>query len=223
MTSRHTARRWLALIVLLLGGIGRADEQSLSAPPAPVPDAATLQRLRAGEIIVKDTREDETGGSAIAQAVFHATPGKIWSVLRDCKANLRFVAGLKECQVLEYTETHAITRQVVDKGWLMPRLEYRFETIRHPPDWVIIRLLDGDLKQMEGSWRFEPLADGGGLLVTHEIHVEPRMAAPRWLVRRSLHHDIGNMIACLRYEAAASGSEQQRAADHALCPKSGDG
>jgi len=221
--SRHPAWRWLVLLLLLSSGAGRADEQSLSAPPAPVPDAATQQRLRAGEILVQDTREGEAGGSATAQAVFHATPGKIWSVLRDCQANLRFVEGLEECEVLEYTDTHAVTRQVVDKGWMMPRLEYRFETIRHPPDWVIIRLLDGDLKQMEGSWRFEPLADGGGLLVTHEIHVEPRIAAPRWLVRRSLHHDIGHMVACLRYEADASGSEQQRATDHEQCPKGRDG
>lgn len=174
-----------------------------------------------GSEVLVEVIEQGQGGAAKVQALFRAEPQAIWDTLGDCDANFRFVRGLLECEVTEQTPEHAVTRQVARKHWLAPTMTYRFETRRQPWKWIQIRLLDGDLKAMQGSWRFDPLDGGPLVLVTHEIRVQPRMPAPRWLVRRTLSRDIADMVACLRYLADASLSAEGALADQRQCPGPG--
>lgn len=183
------------------------------------PDEETMARLRQGEVLVENILMDESGGAARVQALFEASPEAIWGVVGSCESNFRFVDGLKECQVLAADERYARTRQVVKKNWFTPRLEYVFEAVREPYSRMVFRLLEGDLRRMEGSWRFEPLEGGGYTLVTHEIQVQPKLPSPRWLVRRTMKNDMPDMLACLRALAGGSGSKEQLADDRKRCPK----
>lgn len=215
------SRLTVVLSCLLALGLGARPGAAEDWPPPPGPaqtDQASLERLQAGEILVDNTLMDASGGAARVRAWFHGPATAPWDLLGDCAANVRFVAGLRDCELLEVSERQAVTRQVVKKHWLTPRLEYRFETRREPHDWVMIRLLDGNLRALSGSWRFDPAPGGDAVLVSHEIHVRPAMPVPRWLVRRTLRRDIGDMVACLRAEAGASGSPRQTALDRRRCP-----
>lgn len=209
---------WAAWL-LLLAGPALADAPWPTPPQAEVPGAGQLELLRHGDVAVDTLQETRQGGASRVQALFRATPQQIWEVLGDCTANFRFVQGLQECEILEETADHAVTRQVAKKHWLAPTMEYRFETRREPFRWIMIRLIDGDLKQLQGSWRFHPLDGGDLVLVTHRIRVQPSTPAPSWLIRRTLHRDLGEMLACLRFVAGASLDAEGRESDRAQCPK----
>ena len=210
----------LLVCALLADPVG-ADQPWPRPPPAQRPGAVDLELMRRGEVLEEIIQQSEAGGAARVRALFRAEPRHIWDTLGDCAANFRFVRGLQECEVTEQTPEHAVTRQVARKYWLAPTLSYRFETRRQPHEWIQIRLLDGDLKAMQGSWRFD-LLDGGPLvLVTHEIRVQPQMPAPRWLVRRTISNDLQDMLACLRRQADASLSPEGAIADQKRCPKAG--
>jgi len=187
-------------------------------PPRADPDAPTLGLLRAGEVLVENIHLEKAGGAAQVQALFRPPAEVVWDLLGDCASNFRFVEGLEECELLEVSERAALTRQVVKKHWLGPRMEYTFETARRPYEWVAIRRVSGDLEVLEGSWRFDPVDDGQALLVTHRVRVKPKMPVPGWLVRRTLRKDLGDMVACLRALAGASGDEQGRLRDSERCP-----
>ena len=189
-----------------------------SEPPAAEINEQTLARLRIGEVLVESTQLDESGGAARVQAMFLSSARDVWYILGDCETNYQFVDGLRDCELLESDERQAMTRQAVKKHFLLPRLDYVFETVREPYEWVSIRLVSGDLKTMQGSWRFDPVGDGEALIVTHNIRVQPKILVPRWLVRRTLRNDIGNMMACLRFLAGASIDEQGRRKDGVRCP-----
>jgi ribosome-associated toxin RatA of RatAB toxin-antitoxin module len=205
------------LLVLLVTGAG-ADDWPVE-PPRPNLDDAELARLEAGEVLVENDLEEESGGAATVHALFWAPTAAAWDVLGDCEVNYQFVDGLRDCELIESSETEALTRQAVKKHFLAPRMEYTFKTARQSGNWVAIRLVSGDLKRMEGSWRFDPVEGSDAVLVSHHIQVQPKMPVPRWLVRRTLKRDIGDMVACLRSIAAASGSEQQQADDSERCPR----
>lgn len=207
------------LLVMLSGQVPwlRAADDARVTPPSPVSlDALQRERLEQGEVLVENIRQDESGGAVRVLALFATTAEQVWSLLGDCAANFRFVEGLLECEIMEQTRSTAITRQVAKKHWLAPRLAYRFETSREPYDWIRIRLLDGDLRDLDGSWLFEP--GPRGLLVSHEIRVHPKVPAPRWLVRRTLQRDVPDMLACLRYIANGSLDGELAQADRARCP-----
>ena len=231
----QVTRRVAVLIagVVLLTGRTSATADEVTAPAIPDPasaaaawrlpptppsvTAAERARLEAGEILVRDARVDEAGGAGVALAIYHIDAPSLWAIVGDCAANRRFVRGLQQCEVSGDADTRAVTRQRLKPYALMPALEYRFETVREPHRWIRIRLIDGDLRALAGSWRFDPLEDGH-LLVSHAIRVQPRYPVPRWLARRTVKKDLAALMACLRWEARAWSDPRQRGFDRQACP-----
>lgn len=202
---------------------GGLQAWSASAPwPAPpdlvVPTEDEWARLRDGEILVRDTRLDEAGGAALALAIYHVDVEGLWATIGDCAANERFVRGLRRCEVLEETPTRAVTQQRLKAFSLLPTLDYTFETVREPYRWIRIRLREGELKALEGSWRFQPLPEGQGVLVAHDVRVQPGFPVPRWLARRAVHRDLADLMACLRWASRAWPEPRQRGIDRQACP-----
>lgn len=187
-------------------------------PPASTPDASTLSRLEAGEVLVSNTLLDQAGGAAVAQAIFYTELAGLWAVLGDCAANYRFVRGLRDCEILREDPASALTRQSLKPYALLPRFDYTFETLREPYAWILIRLQSGDLRVLEGSWRFDPLPGSGGILITHQIRIQPRMMVPRWLARKTVDRDLNRMISCLRWETRAWPDPRQLGLDREQCP-----
>lgn len=186
-------------------------------PPVIEPTASEWDRLRDGEVVLRVRRTDEAGGGGLALALFRVDVEALWSLVGDCAANRRFVQGLRDCHVFDETRTTARTRQRLKPFPFLPTLSYEFETVRAPYEWIRIRLVQGDLKALDGSWRFEAVNDGW-LLVTHDIHVQPGLPAPRWLARRTVQRDLAAMMACLRWEARAWPDPRQRGLDRQRCP-----
>lgn len=214
--------RVIGLFALALMAAGPVRAQAWPEPPRlPVPDAAEQERLDRGEVVIRDTHLDEAGGAALAHVLFRADVARVWATLGDCQANFVFVRGLQACELLEDQPTHARTRQRVKPFRLLPALDYVFETVRDPHHWIRIRAVEGDLRQLEGSWRFLPQADGA-VLVTHEIQVQTRMPVPRWLARRTVHRDMERLLLCLRWATEAWPEGPQRGRDRAACPGPAD-
>lgn len=186
------------------------------APPMALPDEPALARLRAGEIVTENSSSDEGGAAVSILAFMHAPPERIWEIIISCRYVHAFVSGLEFCKVLEERGDYALTRQVVDKGWMMPRMDFTFETRRQPYRHMEFRLTEGNLKAMQGRWDFETYPDG--VLVRHDLVLQPLLPAPRWLVRRNLKKDLPGMLRCIRGLAAGSGSQPQIREDLGQCP-----
>jgi len=212
-------RSWLGAALLTLAPGVPAAPWPGPPDPAPAPSEAAVKRLRAGDIIVQQTRRDERGGAALAQAVFHVEAETLWAIIGDCEANRRFVRGLESCTLLENQVNRALTRQRLKPFALLPAFDYVFETVRAPFEWMRIRLVEGELDVLEGSWRFEPLVESKGLLVTHEIQIRPGLPVPSWLARRAVRQDLGDLMACLRWVAKAWPDPRRRGLDRQACPE----
>ena len=166
----------------------------------PYPEArgeeSNMARMQAGEILLEDSRTDEAGGSARVTLIVRAPAEQLWKVFMSCEYASIFVDGLEECEVMEESAEYAQTRQVVDKGWWVPEMDYVFETRRTPWSHMEFKLVSGNLKTLEGFWDIHPLPEG--VLVVHEMRVRPRMPAPRWLVRRTIKKGMPDLMACIR-------------------------
>jgi len=177
-----------------------------------------LQRLQSGEILTQTIHSDKSGGAARVTALFHAQAEDIWNVIGYCKNEFIYVRGLELCEVLvpglQYIKKH----HRVNNNWYTPTIDFVFEARRTSPTHGDFNLVEGNLKVMEGQWDFQPLESGDGLVVSHDIRIRSRFPAPRWLVRRVLKNDLPDMLACIRGMAGASVTEDQSAADLALCP-----
>jgi len=200
------------LLVLLLFCIS----SNTSAREVQLPDPVTLERLKAGEVILETTRTDESGGAAKIVVFIQAPVEAIWDVIYSCENASIFLEGLKLCEVLEQTSDYTVTRQVVKKGWLIPTQDYSFRTVQEPFKHAEFRLVDGNLKAMEGSWDFIAMPDG--VVVLHEIRIQSGVPAPRFIVRQLMRKGMPEMIACMRALADGSVNADMKARDLAKCP-----
>ena len=210
-------KRLLSIALLLAGWVYGPVADAAAPPPAAAEDPAVLARLAAGEVVARETRGDPQGGSARMQVLVHAPARAVWAVIVSCELAFRFVEGLQACEVLEDTGDRALVHQVVDRGWLTPRLDFVFESLRRPWDRIDFRLVEGNLKAMDGSWRFEETA--AGTLVDHEIRLRPQAPAPGFLVRRNINRTMPDLLACVRGLAGGSGTEEARQRDLGRCAK----
>lgn len=193
------------LTLMLCGAVGASGdgiEDTRDAIDSSVSSQEVMTRLLEGEIIVENVRLSDSGGSIRVQAYVPGDIQKLWDFIASCASLFRYVDGLEACELIsvrkEADADISIVHQVVDKSWLIPKIDYTIEVRRQPMSRVDFKLVQGDLKAMEGGWRFITVNDGAGTLVTHEIRVQPSIPAPRWLIRRSMRKDIPDMLACLR-------------------------
>jgi ribosome-associated toxin RatA of RatAB toxin-antitoxin module len=175
-----------------------------------------LQRLQAGEIIARDMNSSKAGGSARMQIFVHGSARAIWDVIISCEKAFVFVDGLQLCEVLEDTGDRAVVHQVVKKGFPIPTQDFMFESLRDHYSEIEFRLLEGNLKAMEGAWRFDE--SPGGTLVDYSVTVQPGVPAPRFIVRRNVQKGMPDLLACVRGLAAGSPTPAQLERDLARCP-----
>lgn len=213
------------LILLLCCGIGAAVPGIAQIPDAidgQVSGREVMARLLKGEIIVENVRLDDSGGSVRVQAYMPGEVQNLWDYIASCVSVFEYVDGLEACELVSVRKEQeadvSIVHQVVDKSWLIPKIDYTIEVRRQPLSKVDFRLVEGDLKAMEGGWRFVSANDGAGIVVTHEIRVQPSFPVPRWLVRRSMRKDIPDMMACLR-GLTGDPTLAGRDSDLARCPR----
>lgn len=172
-------------------------------------------RLERGEVIIHTPRLDDNGGTVRVWALVHAPAKAVWDVIVDCDQNRYFVVGLEHCEVLVDEPERALTHHVVDAGFFTPELDFRFEARRQPFSRMDFRLTEGNLRRMEGYWRFTPR--GEAVLIEHELSLQPAVPAPRWLVRRKLASDLPAMLACIRWLAGGSEDPKMQASDRDAC------
>ena len=204
-------KKILICTALLLTGVS-----VLSAADATDPE--TIDMLLAGEVVAFDTTSDESGGSAHMQILAQAPPQAVWNVIISCELAFAFVDGLTHCEVLEETGDRALVHQVVKRGWPIPTQDFTFESLRQPYSEIVFRLVEGNLKAMEGYWRFTIRPEG--TLVDYQVRVQPGIPAPRFIVRRNISKGMPDLLACVRGLAGGSGEESRTQADLDRCPGS---
>lgn len=200
----------------LSDGVCAADDSPGELSDLFPPGGDSLQRLESGEVIVEEQAGSGEGASVVAWIFIRSPVERIWETIISCEQAQYFVAGLKVCEVLEETGDYALTRQVVDKGWSTPRLDYTFATRRKAFESMVFQLATGNLQTLEGDWTFKSLAEG--VLLRHRLELRPLVPVPRWLVRRNLRKDLPAMLICIRGLVSGSSTRERIAAEREQCP-----
>ena len=120
---------------------------------------ASVAAQAAGEVTVKTGKRD---GAVNVEA--HATlqvPLKlIWQTLTDYDHLAEFIPGINRSHLLEYRGTAAIVEQTGEAGILFFKfpIEVVVESLELAPYVIEVRVLKGNLKQLDGRYHIETAA-----------------------------------------------------------------
>ncbi len=171
--------------------------------------ASQLQQLMDGEVLVAVSNADGPSKGMVEATILIDAPVKnIWQIMTDCDEIPTFVPGVKSCQVLSAGKNWEIIRHEVKWIWLLPKLSYVFRASYQENQQIDFVRIEGDLREMRGTWRLSPLNTGNQTIVQYRVYLDPGFFVPQWIVRRSLKGDLPAVLIALRTKVLNSRPDQ---------------
>ena len=164
-----------------------------------------LLQLKGGAVLVAVQQADEPSKGMVEATILIDAPAEsIWQIMVNCDEIPTFVPGLKACRVLAAGENWEIIRHEVKWIWFLPRLSYVFRAIYQHNRQIDFVKIEGDLREMKGTWRLTPLNETGQTIVRYSVYLDPGFFVPQFIVRQSLKADLPAVLTALRTEVLES-------------------
>jgi hypothetical protein len=159
-------------------------------------------RLSDGEVVVFSPPKSPSSGAQLAAAIhMDASPEEIWRVITDPEKSTRYLRNVKEAHLLKSAGNTQLVSHTIKPGLLPISISYRFQSFQTPCSQVRFKMVDGDLRDFQGSWQ---LIDGaslglsGGTVVFYQLFLDPGDLLPPVLVRKNLSRNVPQMLQSLR-------------------------
>ena len=190
----------IACGLLFISFDARAHAKQLSAA-----DEATLT---SGEVIV-DVAPDPQGAAGQVDAVIDipVPADLLWKVMLDCDRAPRYLPGLQSCTVLKESPDKKwdVREHKVRWSALFPSVRSVFRSDYEPVREIHFSRVEGDLKELEGSWRLESLKGKAMTRLYYHARVDPGVYLPNAIVRSVIENDMPKTLKALRREVTGNG------------------
>ncbi len=161
-----------------------------------------LRALSAGAAenfnVVADARGAAVGIDAQATlAVPHAL---IWSTLTDYGRLAEFIPGMQSSRITARQGPTAIVEQRGTAGFFIfsHDIDVVVASTEHPPDSIEIRVVKGNLRQLQGRYRVEKTAGTDRWVLRWQGLIEPELSLPHFigvpLIRASIADQFRGMV-----------------------------
>jgi ribosome-associated toxin RatA of RatAB toxin-antitoxin module len=193
---RHSKFPVVALVGIL-GSVVLADDTAVLT-------VKERERLTAGETVVLSQRPDETEKMdhrfVTVAAVLEGPSSLLWEVINDKENAATFLDGVLESKVIKRDGNTLIVEQVTHVGG--PRGSYRYR-LRHqltPKTRADFTYIEGELRNIEGSWWIFGESDSTKCLLVYSLHIDPGLIAPQPVVKSGMRRTMPKTIECIRSE-----------------------
>lgn len=134
----------------------------------------------------------------VSRIIVKASLEKVWGVLTDYKHAPQIFPLLKKCELLENHGSTKISKHEIAPSGLPETYEYILEVRETAPTAMEWHRLSGDFKDVDGSWKLEPINSGKETLVTYASHVTGGFFMPQILIRHQAHIDMPSTMLALK-------------------------
>jgi ribosome-associated toxin RatA of RatAB toxin-antitoxin module len=136
----------------------------------------------AGEAITVQARRQGSAVQVTTQAVVRAPLEVIWQTLTDYDRLAEFVPDITSSRVIE-RQGSTVTVEQAGKAhlWFFTyAIDVVVEVTEQPPHTLAVRVLRGNLKQLEGGYRLDKIdgKEGDGYLLQWSGLIEPALPVP---------------------------------------------
>jgi ribosome-associated toxin RatA of RatAB toxin-antitoxin module len=160
--------------------------------------AACASARSAGDISVTATAQDGVV-QVDARAVVHAPVELIWQTLTDYDHLSQFVPGIDSSRVVSRQGTQLIVEQKGGARWWFFSYPIRVTvaSTERPYESIDVRLLQGNLRRLDGRYRIEVRPDGSAQISWRGL-IEPDTPIPGFIqaavLRRSISDQFAGMV-----------------------------
>src|SRR5208282_5049652 len=117
----------------------------------------------------------------IRTALVNRPPELLYGLVCDVRSYPQFVPGCTGAEVLEESEQEIVVRLTVRRGAL--RTHFTTRNRLEPPARVLMSLVDGPFRSLEGVWNLTPVAGNGSRI---ELRHRGQIPHPLERAKRSI-------------------------------------
>jgi ribosome-associated toxin RatA of RatAB toxin-antitoxin module len=131
-------------------------------------------------------------GQYVGKVLITAPLAIVWRVLTDYEGGVKYMPNLVSSRILEVKGNQKVIEQVSARRVLTFKVKSRLRTLvsESEPKRIDFRLIEGDLKQLQGFWQIEPIAPRSGKLPTQFLLTYQVMAQPSGSTPKGIFHNI---------------------------------
>jgi len=161
--------------------------------------AACASARSAADISVNASSQEDGAVQVTARAVVRAPIELIWQTLTDYDHLAEFVPGIDSSRVVARQGEELIVEQKGAAHWWFFSYAIRVTVAatERPYEGIDVRLLQGNLRRLDGGYRIEPQPDGSTELTWQGL-IEPDTPLPSFLrtalLRRSISEQLAGMV-----------------------------
>jgi ribosome-associated toxin RatA of RatAB toxin-antitoxin module len=167
---------------------------------APLCAALSVRDAHAAEDVAIHAEKQGGAVSIEARAALSAPLPLIWETLTDYDGFSAFVPGMHASRIIERRGSAIIVKQQGEAGFLFftHAIDVLVEVREQPPYVITVRVLSGNLKQLDGRYQIEPDARRPGQFVLRWFGlIEPETRLPRLIGVPMLRSQIGDQFRSL--------------------------
>jgi len=175
----------------------------------PVDRLPSMERdsLRSGQTVVTGDK-----GKYVARVLIDASPDQVWQVLTDYANLSKFIPNMASSQILESRNNRKVIEQVDSRQVFVVTITSRTKLAIQETDrkQIDFRLIDGDLSQMEGYWKMEPVSSvprrsPNQILITYTVNAQPSGSTPLDAFYSIFKEALGDTLQAIKKEVKRRG------------------
>ncbi|MEM7147428.1 MAG: SRPBCC family protein [Verrucomicrobiota bacterium] len=161
---------------------------------------ANWAALQTGEVvIIEEAQGKDDGPQHVVAGILIDAPVKIvWDAIADKEGAPEYVENLKSAKIVANHPEYQLIEQKMKLSFLLPAFTY---VVRHTPtphSRVDFVRESGDLKHIEGYWRFIPVDNGKKTVLIYSLYVDPGMLIPQAIIRGSMKKSLPEVLMILQ-------------------------
>lgn len=174
--------------------------------PAPA-NATSLERLsNSDQIALRNGKVVVSGenGEYVSKVLITAPLSVVWGVLTDYDRVTQFLPGVVSIKVLSNQGNRKIVEQIDSRRIMLFQIRSRLRSLvteTQGENRIDFRLLEGDLKEFQGSWELHPVSSGSQVLLTQRILAQPKASVPKSIFYNVFKKSLQQNFNAIRLEA----------------------
>jgi len=148
--------------------------------------------VRGADDLMVDAEQAGRAVSVQAKAILSAPRDLIWSTLTDYDHLADFIPGISASRVIDRRGLTAIVEQRGEAAFFIFKygIDVVVESVEYPPDHIEIRVVSGNLRQLEGAYQLRPGKKVGTWLLTWAGLIEPSLPLPSFIAVALMRNNV---------------------------------
>ena len=167
------------------------------------PETPSLAELRKGDVVFHTKlgakRSKKSHEGTTASILIDAPAEKVWHFINRGSNAPEYTAGLVRADVLDRGEDYSVVEQEIKVRLIPGSFVYTIKNhLTEKFRRIDFERQSGDLKEIKGYWRLEPLDSGERTTLTYSLNVSTGYPLPKALMEASARTSIHDVLEKLR-------------------------